>query len=312
MSKSWGTHEVAHRKTNPPQWNEVQCHKWKYDRCSKAVSLMMGDMVLVCVTAFKGRHKIQSRWVNREYVVEWQPYPNLPVYVACPIEIRECSDTLHRNYLLPINNNLEQEESENSVGADGSRAEITPVPHENDALPVNHLTKSKLEGIPNSPSKQHKPFDPGLTNTDPTERGFQADKDAPVPPRQSLRTTKNQPPWKYQNFALQQNAILPSAFNIRVGLCICLHLISCIHMVFMGNAVQEHSIWTTANLPNTQFFALMGYHPCQLCNGFLDGGRVDQRIFGLCIAAPLEKPRTTPHRGPMGVWAVQPWRQCAQ
>ena len=42
------------------------------------------DMVLVCVTAFKGHHKMQDRWENREYVVEKQPYPNLPVYVVCP------------------------------------------------------------------------------------------------------------------------------------------------------------------------------------------------------------------------------------
>ena len=29
-------------------------------------------MVLVCVTTFKGHHKIQDRWENREYVVEKQ------------------------------------------------------------------------------------------------------------------------------------------------------------------------------------------------------------------------------------------------
>ena len=31
---------------------------------AKAVSLKMGDVVLVCVTALMGRHKIQSRWEN--------------------------------------------------------------------------------------------------------------------------------------------------------------------------------------------------------------------------------------------------------
>ena len=34
-------------------------------------------MVLVHVTAFKGRHKMQDRWENREYVVEKWPYPNI-------------------------------------------------------------------------------------------------------------------------------------------------------------------------------------------------------------------------------------------
>ena len=41
-------------------------------------------MVLVHVTTFKGHHKIQDRWENREYVVEKWSYPNLPVYVVCP------------------------------------------------------------------------------------------------------------------------------------------------------------------------------------------------------------------------------------
>ena len=56
-------------------------------------------------------------------------------------------------YLLPINNNLEQEEGENPVGGDGSSDDLTPVPHKNDALLVDHPTKSQLEGIPHSPFK---------------------------------------------------------------------------------------------------------------------------------------------------------------
>ena len=55
----------------------------------------MEDMVLVCVTTFKGKHKIQSRWENREYVVEWQPYPNLPVCVVFPIDGEGAAHTLH-------------------------------------------------------------------------------------------------------------------------------------------------------------------------------------------------------------------------
>ena len=50
----------------------------------RAVALEVRDTVLVCITAFKGRHKMQDRWENREYVVEKWPYPNLPVYVVCP------------------------------------------------------------------------------------------------------------------------------------------------------------------------------------------------------------------------------------
>ena len=128
-------------------------------------------------------------------------------------------------YLLPISYNLEKEEGENSVKGDGSSDEQTPVPHENDALQINHLTESQLEGISNSSLKQHEPVDPGLTSMDPIDGGLQANNDAPIPPRKSSRTMMNQPPWMYQNFALHQNDILPSAFNIWVGLCICLHFI---------------------------------------------------------------------------------------
>ena len=98
----------AHRK--PDLFQEKSWHhKCNYDKCSKAVSLMMGDTVLVHVTAFKGRHKIQSRWENRQYVVEWQLYPNLPIYVVCPIDGEGHSHTLHWNFPLPISYNLEQE-----------------------------------------------------------------------------------------------------------------------------------------------------------------------------------------------------------
>ena len=75
----------------------------------------MGDMVLICVTVFKGRNKPQSRWENSEYVVEWQPYLYLPVYVVCSIGGEGCSCTLHQNYLLPMSNNLEQGEMDTAV-----------------------------------------------------------------------------------------------------------------------------------------------------------------------------------------------------
>ena len=76
------------------------------DKCSRAMALKAGDTVLVHVTAFKGQHKIQNRWENREYVVEWWPYPTLQVYVECPRDGKSAAQTLHRNYLLPISNNL--------------------------------------------------------------------------------------------------------------------------------------------------------------------------------------------------------------
>ena len=131
----------THRKADLFQQKEVWCHKCYYDKWSKAVSLRMGDMVLVHITAFKGRHKIQSRWEGREYVVVWQPYPNLPVYVVCPIDGEGPSHTLQWNFLLPISHNLGQDECEEAVEGDGNNGP-NPVPPKEDALPVNSPTKS--------------------------------------------------------------------------------------------------------------------------------------------------------------------------
>ena len=92
------------------------------------MALEVGDMVLVCVNAFKGHHKIQDQWENREYVVEKWSYPNVPVYVVCPRDGEGCSWTLHGNYLLPISPNLEQSKLDKPVAGVGNDTSPTPVP----------------------------------------------------------------------------------------------------------------------------------------------------------------------------------------
>ena len=96
----------AHKKAEAFQAKEAQCHKQNYDKRSKAVALKVRDTVLVCLTASKAHHKIQDWWENRDYVVEKQPYPNVPVYVVHPRDGEGHSQTLHRNYLLPISSNI--------------------------------------------------------------------------------------------------------------------------------------------------------------------------------------------------------------
>ena len=49
---------------------------------------------------------------NRECVVKSQPYPNVPVYVVCHRNGEVHSQILHRNYLLPISSNIEQNEKD--------------------------------------------------------------------------------------------------------------------------------------------------------------------------------------------------------
>ena len=102
----------AQRKAEAFQAKEAQCHKKNCDKRSKAAALQVGDMLLIHVTTFKGQHKIQNRWENREYVVEKQPHANVPAYVVCPRNRDVHSQTLHRNYLLPINSNTEQDEKD--------------------------------------------------------------------------------------------------------------------------------------------------------------------------------------------------------
>ena len=91
----------AYKKAESFQAKEAWHHKLNYDKHSRAADPEVGDTVLVCVTAFKGHHKIQDQWENKEYVVKKQPYPNVSVYVVCPRDGEGHSQTLHGNYLLP-------------------------------------------------------------------------------------------------------------------------------------------------------------------------------------------------------------------
>ena len=86
------------------------------------------DTVLVHSTTFKGHHKIQDRWENREYVVEKWSNPNVPVYVVHPRDGEGHSQTLHRNYLLPINSNIEQDEKDKPMAGVGNTTSLIPVP----------------------------------------------------------------------------------------------------------------------------------------------------------------------------------------
>ena len=92
------------------------------------MALEVGDMVLVHVTTFKGHHKMQDQWENREYVVEKWPYPNVPVYVICSRDREGHSQTLHRNYLLPISPNLEQSKMDKPVAGVQNDTSPTPAP----------------------------------------------------------------------------------------------------------------------------------------------------------------------------------------
>ena len=53
----------------------------------------------------------------------------------------------------------------------------------------------------------------------------QAGQDQPALLRQSAHTTRNQLPWRYWSFVLQQNNTTPGAFDVWDSLHTCLHLV---------------------------------------------------------------------------------------
>ena len=115
--------QIGSKKAKAFQVKEAECHKCNYDKCSRAVALEVGGMVLVHVTTFKGCHKIRDRWENREYVVEKWPYSDVPACVVCPRDGDGCIQTL-----LPINSNIGQDEKDASMTGVENNNSLTPAP----------------------------------------------------------------------------------------------------------------------------------------------------------------------------------------
>ena len=53
-------------EVNAKDWKR---QKWYYDRKIKCANLYVGDLVLICQKAFKGKHKISDRWKNEPYEI---------------------------------------------------------------------------------------------------------------------------------------------------------------------------------------------------------------------------------------------------
>ena len=174
-------------------------------------------MVLICVTAFKDHHKIQYRCENREYVVEKQPYPNVLVYVVHLRDGEGHSQTPHRNYLLPINSNVGQDEKNVPMAGDENTNPSTPAP------PVDS------EPADAGPSRLVMSSTAGNTPQDIL--------DQPAPHRHGTQKAQNQLPWSYWNFGLLADNSPSGIRDPLVGLCICLHVISHLCTVFWESTV---------------------------------------------------------------------------
>ena len=91
------------------------------------------------------------------------------------------SQTLHRNYLPPINPNIEQDEKEKPIARVWNTASLTPVPLV-DIVPADGGSS-------------------GMVTPSAAGRTPQGSPDQPAPLRHGTRTTQNRLPWRYQNFS---------------------------------------------------------------------------------------------------------------
>ena len=96
---------------------EAARQKKLYDRRCKGVQLLPQDLVLVKKVAWTGRHKIQDRWEEGEYVVVAQPDPSIPVYKVKSVDGGDIR-ILHRNLLLPLGVQLKPVDNEDSSDSD--------------------------------------------------------------------------------------------------------------------------------------------------------------------------------------------------
>ena len=101
--------DYAYKKAQEAQSKSSKKSKERYDKSSKSVFIEPGDLVLVRVVAHKGRHKIQNRWEDEEYVVVDQPNSSIPVYTVKPITGGK-ERILHRNLLLPLGTKVKDED----------------------------------------------------------------------------------------------------------------------------------------------------------------------------------------------------------
>ena len=101
----------AHGKAESFAKKESERNRIRYNKNAKSVSLETDDLVLVRVVAPKGKHKIQNKWEEEEYVVLNQPNPDIPVYTVKPVTGGR-ERTLHRNLLLPLDAKLSEDDSD--------------------------------------------------------------------------------------------------------------------------------------------------------------------------------------------------------
>jgi hypothetical protein len=121
-----------------------QRSKKKYDQKVRGQKLQVGDVVLVRVNAFRGRHKLQDRWEQDEYIIIGQPHVDMPVYQVRPI-VGGKLRTLHRNYLLLLRSTDEPEVMEDTSSSQGDADNIMVEVPDPDSDPRPHESSDASE-----------------------------------------------------------------------------------------------------------------------------------------------------------------------
>ena len=176
-----------------------------------------------------------------------------------------CSQTLHKNYLLPINSKVGQDEKDAPMAGIENTNPSTPAPPVDsepaDAGPSGMVTSSTAGSTP------------------------QDSLDQPASLRCGTWNTQNWLPWRYRNFSLQVNTRLPNVWDAWAGL----HAISSLYNAFWGSTVWIHSTYTITCLQSATPFSVEG-NPFNVVSvvDFLVGGGVDWRLFGPSTTAPPE------------------------
>ena len=83
-------------KLGPFQKKEVQRTKQRYNKKEKFVLLEPNDVLLVRKMSHTGKHKIQNRWEDEEYIIVSQPNSAIPLYIVQPV-VGGKQSTLHMN-----------------------------------------------------------------------------------------------------------------------------------------------------------------------------------------------------------------------
>ena len=82
-----------------------------YDQNVRCSVLAPGDLVLVCIKAFKGKHKVLNQWESVPYEVVRHIRDSLPVHKVRQRDSNQQSWVLHQNMLILLNQCCKSESS---------------------------------------------------------------------------------------------------------------------------------------------------------------------------------------------------------